>query len=52
MFCGLCLLTAVGMAVGIRWGWRAEPQSDAPVGVRLPFALRWAVIAALSGIAI
>ena len=49
---GLCLLVAVGLAVGIRWGWRAEPQFDAPVGLRLPCALRWAVIVALFGIAV
>ena len=52
MFCGLSLLTAAAIAVGIRWGWRAEPDSDAPVGVSLPFALRWALILALSGVAI
>ncbi len=40
MFCGLSLLTAAAIAVGIRWGWRAEPQADAPAGVSLPFALR------------
>ena len=51
MFCGLCLLTAILMAVGIRWGWRAEPQFDAPVGARLPLFFRWAVILVLAGIA-
>jgi hypothetical protein len=52
MFCGLCLVTAASMALGIRWGWRAVPESDAPAGARLPFALRWLVILVLSGIAI
>jgi hypothetical protein len=42
MFVGLCLLTAVCMAVGIRWGWRAEPQSDSPIGSRWHFSVRWA----------
>ena len=51
MFSGLCLLSAVFMAVGIRWGWRAEPQADAPVGDHLHFGLRWAVILVLAGIA-
>lgn len=50
--CGLFLLTAIGLAVGIRWGWRAEPRSDAPMGVRLPFALRWGVIGLLWAIAV
>jgi hypothetical protein len=52
MFSGLCLLTAVFMAVGIRWGWRAEPESDSPVGVRLHIGLRWALILVLAGIAV
>jgi hypothetical protein len=51
MFAGLCLLTAVFMAVAIRWGWRAEPQSDSPVGVRWHIGLRWALILLLAGIA-
>src|SRR5437870_4084674 len=52
MFCGLSFLTAAAIVVGIRWGWRAEAQADAPVGVSLPCALRWSLIVALSGIAI
>ena len=52
MFCGLCLLTAVALAIGIRWGWRAEPREDAPVGTSLPLAFRWALIVLLSGVAV
>ena len=33
MFCGLSLLTAAAIAVGVHWGWHAEPHSDAPLGV-------------------
>ena len=51
LFIGLCLLTAFAMALGIRWGWLAEPRSDAPAGARWPWAVRWAVILALAGIA-
>ncbi len=51
VFSGLCLLTAFFMAVAIRWGWRAEPQSDSPVGVRLHLGLRWALILVLAGVA-
>ena len=51
MFSVLCLLTAFVMAVAIRWGWRAEPQSDSPVGVRLHIGLRWALILVLAGVA-
>ena len=52
LFCGLTLLTAFGMAVAIRWGWRAQPQDDMPLGARLPLALRWGIILVLSVIAI
>jgi hypothetical protein len=52
LFCGLCLLTALALAVGIRWGWRAEPRGDELVGARWPVAVRWALILALSGLAI
>ena len=41
---------AVGLAVGIRWGWACEPRGDAPIGARLPIALRWAIVAALCAI--
>lgn len=44
---GLFLVTALALAVGIRWGWGAEPRFDAPIGVRLPLVLRWAAIALL-----
>jgi hypothetical protein len=37
IFCGLVILTAVGMAVGIRW----------PIGIGLPFGLRYGMIAVL-----
>lgn len=42
IFCGLVLLTVVGMAVGIRWAWRAKP-----IGIGLPFGLRYGMIAIL-----
>ena len=47
LFYGMLVLAAVGLAVGIRWGWRAEPQNDAPVGKRLHWALRWLIVAVL-----
>ena len=43
---------AVGLAVGIRWGWQCKPQDDAPIGARLPMALRWAIVGALCAIPI
>jgi hypothetical protein len=46
----MLLFAAVGLAVGIRWGWRAVPQNDAPVGKRLHSGLRWLIIAALCGV--
>jgi hypothetical protein len=51
MFVALCLLTAATIAVGIRWGWRAEPLRDAPLAKGVP-ALRWMIILALAAIAI
>lgn len=50
LYYGMLALAAVGLAVGIRWGWRAEPKNDAPVGKRLHWGLRWLIIAALCGI--
>jgi hypothetical protein len=52
LYSGMCAFAAVGLAVGIRWGWQAEPKNDAPVGARLPLGLRWLIIAALCGIEI
>jgi hypothetical protein len=48
---GLFLMTAIGLAVGIRWGWQAEPRSDEPIGRKLPMAFRWAVIGLLFSVA-
>jgi hypothetical protein len=42
IFYGLVILTAVGMAVGIRWAWRTKPT-----GIGLPFGLRYGMIAML-----
>jgi hypothetical protein len=42
IFWGLVILTAVGMAVGIRWAWKAKP-----IGIGLPFGLRYGMIAIL-----
>lgn len=50
LYYGMCVLASVGLAVGIRWGWRAEPKNDAPVGKQLHWGLRWLAIAALCGI--
>jgi hypothetical protein len=52
MYSGMCVFAAVGLAVGIRWGWRAEPQNDAPVGMRLHWGLRWLIIAGFCGVEI
>jgi hypothetical protein len=46
LYYAMLLFAAVGLAVGIRWGWRAEPQNDAPVGTRLHWILRWLIIVA------
>jgi len=51
MFVGLTLLTAVAMAGGIRWGWLAEPRSDAPAGARWHWSIRWGGILALAAVA-
>lgn len=51
LFCALCLFTAVGMALGIRWGWGAVPPADAPLAARTPW-LRVLIIAALCAMAI
>lgn len=48
----LSITTALVLVVGIRWGWGAEPRSDAPAGARLPGVLRWALIAMLFAIAV
>ncbi len=42
IFCGLVILTVVGMAVGIRGAWKAKP-----IGIGLPFGLRYGMIALL-----
>jgi hypothetical protein len=42
IFWGLVIFTVVGMAVGIRWAWRAKP-----IGIGLPFGLRYGMIAIL-----
>jgi hypothetical protein len=52
LYSGMCVLAAIGLAVGIRWGWRAEPLKDLPVGPRLPVGLRWLIIGALCGVEI
>ena len=49
---GLFLAMALILAVGIRWGWGAEPRSDAPIGARLPGVLRWVMIAMLFAVAV
>ena len=49
---GLFLLTAFVLAVGIRWGWAAEPASDQPLGAKLPVLVRWGAVAALLGVAV
>jgi hypothetical protein len=48
----LFLFVGVALAVGIRWGWRAEPRHDGPLGERLPGALRWAVIGVLFAVVV
>jgi hypothetical protein len=45
-------MAAVGLAVGIRWGWACAPRDDEPLGARLPTALRWAIVAALCAVPI
>ncbi len=50
LYYGMCVFASIGLAVGVRWGWRARPQNDAPVGVQLHWSLRWLIIAALCGI--
>jgi hypothetical protein len=45
-------IAAVGLAVGIRWGWACEPRDDVPMGARLPTAIRWATVAALCAVPI
>ncbi|HWD93165.1 MAG TPA: hypothetical protein VG938_12545 [Verrucomicrobiae bacterium] len=42
VFWGLVILTAVGMAAGIRWAWKAKP-----IGIGLLFGLRYGMIALL-----
>src|SRR4051812_10447905 len=46
----MIVFAAAGLAVGIRWGWECEPRDDAPIGARLPIALRWAIVAALCAV--
>ena len=48
---GLFALCAVMLAIGIRWGWRAEPRFDQPIGVKLPLLVRFGAVALLLGIA-
>jgi hypothetical protein len=48
----LFLLVGAALAVGIRWGWLAEPRSDRPVGERWPFAVRWALIGTLFAVVV
>lgn len=43
---------AVGLALGIRWGWACPPRDDTPPGAGLPAALRWAMVAALCAVPI
>jgi hypothetical protein len=49
---GMIVFAAVGLAVGIRWGWQCEPRNDAPIGAGLPVALRWVMVAALCGVVV
>ncbi len=49
---GLFILTAIGLALGIRWGWGAAPSQKGPAGVPLHPVLRWSVIAALLGLVV
>ena len=46
----MIVCAAVGLALCIRWGWRCEPQDDAPMGARLPVALRWGMVMLLCGV--
>jgi hypothetical protein len=46
------VIVAVGLAVGIRWGWECEPREDEPMGTSLPVPVRWALFAALCAIPI
>jgi hypothetical protein len=46
----MIVVAAVGLAVGIRRGWRCEPRDDAPMGARLPVTLRWAMVVAMCGV--
>src|SRR6187397_2988668 len=46
----LIVFAAVGLAIGLRWGWQCEPRDDGPLAARLPAALRWATIAALCAV--
>jgi hypothetical protein len=51
--CGyLHLATALILALGIRWGWGAEPRADVPAGARLPGVLRWILIAMLFAVTV
>ena len=45
-------IAAMGLAVGIRWGWACVPGDDAPMGARLPTAIRWAMVVALCAVPI
>ena len=43
---------ALGLALGIRWGWACAPQDDTPWGASLPSPLRWAIVAMLCAVPI
>ena len=45
-------MSAIGLAVGIRWVWECASQDDAAVGESLPVALRWAIISTLCAVPI
>ncbi|MEX0676045.1 MAG: hypothetical protein WD063_03150 [Pirellulales bacterium] len=48
----VALFTLCGfmLAVGIRWGWQAEPAGDTPLFAGLPWPARWLAIVVLFGI--
>jgi hypothetical protein len=45
-------MAALGLALGIRWGWACAPRDDPPWGASLPDALRWAIVAMLCAVPI
>src|SRR5258706_13090588 len=44
LFYGMLVFAAVGLAVGVRWGWGAEPPNDRAVGMRIHWGLHWLVL--------